>query len=277
MTVSKSRLIRTGVTALLILAAVVYLSPFFVAFMNSLKTESEYLQSVLSMPERLQWNNYVEAFVAMDFLPAFMNSLVITVFGVLGFLLIGSMIAWKLARTPSVLSGVILVLLLSVMVVPGESIIIPQLVIARRLGLANARVGIIIMYWALLTPITTFLVHGFVKTIPYSLEESVRMDGANGFQTYFYIVLPLLKPILSVGAIFFGLIVWNDFLLPLIILQKPHLYTIPLAALRFFTQYSAEYTQWMASVFLASLPMIVLFLVAQKRIMSGVMKGAVKF
>jgi raffinose/stachyose/melibiose transport system permease protein len=269
---------RQALTAVMAISAILYVSPFFIVVMNSFKTNGEYLQSVLALPREINViDNYAVAIGRMGYFRNLLNSTVITTLAMAGAIFFASMTAYKLSRTRGFLSVAIFVLFMSIMVVPFEAVMIPIVVVTKEVGLINSLHGIIIVYWALLAPPIIFLYHGFVKTVPLELEESVRMDGANGLQTFWHIVFPLLAPITSTASVIFGLQVWNDFLLPLLLLQRPHLFTIPVSASRFFQNFGINsWTNFMAAVVLSSIPMIVVFFLAQRYIMKGVMVGAMK-
>ncbi|MDR1903259.1 MAG: carbohydrate ABC transporter permease [Treponema sp.] len=193
-----------------------------------------------------------------------------------GLLVLSVLAAYKIARVEGVLSNVIFLLFLCIFVVPFQSIMIPIVVMARTVGLMNKLFGIVIVYWGLVTPTAIFMYRGFIYTIPISLEESARIDGANTLQVLFFILVPILKPITSTIAVLLSLQIWNDFLLPLLLLQIPQNYTIPLATMRFFQSYNTAWANILAAAVLGSLPMVVLFFTMQRYVINGVISGAVK-
>lgn len=262
---------------LVLVVGAIFLSPFYFVLINSVKTDAEYLDSKIAWPAELRIaENYGETIEVMRFGSALLNSALVTAASAVGIVVLGSMAAYKLARVPGRLSTVIFFLFLSIMVIPFQAVMIPIVVVVGRLGLINTIHGIVLTYWGLVTPPAIFLYHGFVKTIPIEIEESVMMDGGHDLQIFWLIVFPLLKPITATTASLLSLQVWNDFLLPLLLLQRPPLYTIQLSIMRFFQAYNTAWSNILAAVVLGSLPMLLLFAVAQRSIISGVTSGALK-
>jgi raffinose/stachyose/melibiose transport system permease protein len=262
---------------LVLVVGVLFLSPFYFVLINSVKTDAEYLDSKIAWPAELRIaENYGETIEVMRFGSALLNSALVTAASAVGIVVLGSMAAYKLARVPGRLSTVIFFLFLSIMVIPFQAVMIPIVVVVGRLGLINTIHGIVLTYWGLVTPPAIFLYHGFVKTIPVEIEESVMMDGGHDLQIFWLIVFPLLKPITATTASLLSLQVWNDFLLPLLLLQRPPLYTIQLSIMRFFQAYNTAWSNILAAVVLGSLPMLLLFAIAQRSIISGVTSGALK-
>lgn len=261
----------------MLVVAAVFVSPFYFVIVNSVKTDAEYLTSKINLPQEIRLAEiYGRTIESMRFGRVLLNSGVITVFSVGGLLLLGAMAAYKLARVPGLLSTILFFTFLSIMVIPFQAVMIPIVVMVRRLGLMNSLPGIILVYWGLVTPPAIFLYHGFVKTIPLEIEESVRMDGGNDYQIFWRIIFPLLQPVTATVAVLMGLQIWNDFLLPLLLLQRPAMYTIPLAVMRFFQTYTTAWSNIMAAIIIGSLPMIVFFFIAQRFVISGVTSGAIK-
>jgi len=147
---------------------------------------------------------------------------------------------------------------------------------ARDLGAISSIPGIIMIYMGLGCPLAIFMYHGFIKSIPLELEEAAYMEGAGPFRTFFTIVLPLLKPITATIVILDVLWIWNDFLLPLLILQRPEVRTLQLAVNVFFGTFGTQYGKALAALVLTSLPVVILYLFMQKYIIKGVSAGAIK-
>ncbi|WP_020613836.1 carbohydrate ABC transporter permease [Sediminispirochaeta bajacaliforniensis] len=261
---------------ILIIGVSIFIAPFYFVIINSLKTNSEYLVSKLVLPSSFYLDNYVATIEMMKYGKTLLNSIIITAFSVFGILVIASMAAYKIARTKGILNTILFFLFLSVFVVPFQSVMIPIVVMARRLSLMNKLYGMVLVYLGLVSPTAIFLYRGFIQTIPLSLEECAQIDGASVYQIFFRIVLPLLKPITSTIIILLGLQIWNDFLLPLLMLQTPKNYTLPLATMRFFQTYNTAWGNILAATVLSSIPMIILFFSAQKQIVQGVTSGAIK-
>ncbi|WP_338080677.1 carbohydrate ABC transporter permease [Cohnella luojiensis] len=205
-----------------------------------------------------------------------MNSIIITVVSVAGILLISSMAAYQLVRHPGRTSQIIFLVILSSLIIPFQTMMIPLVKVAKDLNIINTIHGIIIMYWGFGIPLALFLYHGFIKAVPKELEEAASIDGSGPAGIFFRILLPLLKPITSTIAILHSLWIWNDFLLPLITLSSVENKTIPLAASVYFGQYTNEWHLAMAALTLAILPIMLFFLFMQRYIIQGITAGAVK-
>lgn len=261
-----------------LLLGLLSLSPFYLILVNSLKTKKEFLLSTLSMPSDIAMDNYFKAMERMGFMTALKNSLVITVTSVLLIVLFSAMTAWMLVRTKSKLSNVIFYGFVASMLIPFQAVMLPlvDLFGAGKLNLINTYQGIIFMYMGFGASLSVVLFHGFIKGIPKELEEAALIDGCNKYQTFFYIVFPLLKPISVTVAILNGMWIWNDFLLPSLVLQEKALRTIPLSTKYFFGTYQSDWTLAMAGLILAIIPIVIFYAFAQKHIIKGAIDGAIK-
>ncbi|WP_309122553.1 carbohydrate ABC transporter permease [Paenibacillus sp.] len=264
------------VEIVMIVVAILFFVPIYMTVINGLKTYGEVVTSTMALPDVFQFQNYAIVWNQLNFLGVFMNSITITVFSVSGILLISSMAAYQLVRRPGWLSNVIFLAILSALVIPFQTMMIPLVKVAKDLGIINTIYGIIIMYWGFGIPLALFLYHGFIKSIPRELEEAASIDGSGPFGIFFRILLPLLSPITTTVAILHTLWIWNDFLLPLITLSSPANRTIPLAAAVYFGQYTNEWHLGMAALTLAIVPVMIFFLFMQRYIIQGITAGAVK-
>lgn len=219
--------------------------------------------------------NYGNSWRLTKFPVVFFNTLVITVFSVVGIILISSMAAYALVRTETRLSWILFLFFTFAMVVPFQVIMFPMVKVAKMLGAAGSIPGIILIYMAVGCPMAIFMYHGFIKGIPIELEESAALDGAGRFKIFFAVILPLLTPITSTIAILDVLWIWNDFLLPLILLTKK-VVTVQLA--QYYTRgaYSRDFGMELASLVLAVFPVILFYIFMQRYIIKGVIAGAVK-
>ncbi|MCE5188411.1 MAG: carbohydrate ABC transporter permease [Eubacteriales bacterium] len=263
-----------GVTALAFVFAAVFLFPIFIAVVNSLKDKGEILRSALALPARLNLENYELVLTKSGFLKAFFGSCFVTGGGIVLNLAVSSMAGYALARWKSRWSAFLTVFLLSSMFVPFHTIMITLLKTAKALGLTGKLWGLILIYCGLQCPIPIFLVKGFVSTVPHEMEEAARIDGCGTARMFRSIVLPLLRPILATVAVLNTLWIWNDFLLPYLILGKPS--TIPLSQMYFYGQFNQQWHLIMAGFVISTIPVVVFFLVMQKYIVQGISSGAVK-
>ena len=217
------------------------------------------------------------------FQQAFINSTIITVFSLLLIVITSSMAGWMLVRTKSRASTFIFFMFVVAMIIPFQVVMLPLVSWFRTIKdftgipLLRTHFGLIFAYIAFGAPFSIFLYHGFVKSIPYELEEAARIDGCNTFQTFAYIVFPILKPITITVLILNGIWIWNDFLLPLLVIGKgTEVQTIPLAIANYAGAFVTEYQFLLTAVLVAMLPVLVLFLFAQKYIIKGMVAGSIK-
>lgn len=263
-----------GMTFLAFAIAAAFLFPIFIAVINSLKDKGEILRSALALPSGLYLENYRRVLTESGFFKAFLGSCAVTGGGIVLNLTVSSMAGYALARWKSPWSAFLTVFLLSSMFVPFHTIMITLLKTAKWLGLTGKLWGLILIYCGLQCPIPIFLVKGFVSTVPREIEEAARIDGCGTARLFRSIVLPMLRPILATIAVLNALWIWNDFLLPYLILGKPS--TIPLSQMYFYGQYNQQWHLIMAGFVVSTVPVVVFFLVMQKHIIQGISSGAVK-
>ena len=258
------------------LLALLFLSPFYFLFVNAVKTFGEIMTNSASWPTVFQWENFSRAWSLTRFPLVFSNSLIITVCSVILVGLISAMAAYRMVRYDSPFNRIFFLILIASMVVPFQSIMMPLLRVVNELGLTNTRSGLVMTYLGLGAPMAVFLFHGFVKSIPLEIEEAATVDGCNRISVFFRIVLPMLKPMLMTVIVLNCLWVWNDYLLPSLILQSPGLRTIPLATFSFFGEYSKQWDLALPMLVLGILPIIIFFLFLQRYIVEGIAAGSVK-
>lgn len=271
-----------GVEILTVLLGLLFLIPFYFLIANSLKSFSDILTNASSWPHELMTKNYTNAWKITKFPNAFKNSLLVTVIGNLGIAVISAMAAYRIVRKPTRVNTAIFSLFVAAMVIPFQSIMIPLLkVIATaeditHLKLNNTIPGLIICYLGFGVPFSAFLFHGFIKSIPLEIEESATVDGCSPYGVFWRIVFPLLKPMFVTVILLNSLWIWNDYLLPSIILTSPNLRTIPLSTYSFFGQYTKQWDLALAALVLGVTPIVIFFLAMQKYIIEGITAGSVK-
>lgn len=269
-----------GMIALLLLFTA-YMFPFLMVVINSLKQKRDIIKSPFSWLftiKGLSFDNFVKAFTQMDFMNVFKNSLLVTVCATLLVTLLASMLAYYIVRNHNKISNITFALMVASMIIPFQAIMIPLVsVYGGTLNVLNHRITLIFMHTGFSMAMLVFMFHGFVKgSIPVALEEAAYIDGCTRTQTFFKIVFPLLKPIISTMGILNALAFWNDFLLPSLVLSDKKLLTLPLSTYSFYGTYSADYGTIMAGLLLCVIPILILYIVLQKQIISGVVAGAVK-
>lgn len=258
------------------IAALFTLAPIILALINSLKTNGEIYTNILSLPKAPQFDNYLQAFVRTNYLQSLLNTVWLVTMSLFGIVLVSSMAGYKLARTKSKLSTIIFSVLIISMLIPFHSIMIGLVTVSHDLKVQGSLWGLALIYVGIGSPMAIFLYHGFTKNIPKEIEEAAIIDGCNEFQRYALIVFPMLKPITATIIILNALWIWNDFLLPMLMITKKDKYTILLSTKMLFGQYNADWSKVLAILILALLPVIVVYILMQKYIVKGVSEGAVK-
>ncbi|MED4236831.1 carbohydrate ABC transporter permease [Priestia megaterium] len=264
------------VEILAVLFGLVFLVPFYYVLSNSLKSFAEILSNTSALPTTIQFQNFVNAFNQMNYLKVLSNSLIITVISNAVLVIFCSMAAYMLVRTKKKISSIIFMAFVAAMVIPFQSIMIPLVKVAGNLNLLNSIWGIVIMYLGFGSGMTIFLYHGFIKGIPVELEEAAIIDGCSRLGVFWRIVFPLLKPITVTVVILNSLWIWNDFLLPSLVLQDPELRTIPLATFFFFGQYTKQWDLALAALVISIIPLLIFFFAMQKHIVKGITSGSIK-
>ena len=265
----------------LIIIFLAYMFPFIMVVINSLKQKRDIIKSPFSWLftiKGLSIDNFVKAFTQMDFLNAFKNSLIVTVSATALVTLLAAMLAYYIVRHNNGISKLTFGLMVASMIIPFQAIMIPLVSIyGGTLNLLNHRITLIFLHTGFSMAMSVFMFHGFIKgNVPMALEEAAYIDGCTHSQTFFKIVLPLLKPIISTMVILNSLAFWNDFLLPSLVLTDKKLLTLPLSTYSFYGTYSADYGTIMAGLLLCVIPILVLYVALQKQIIGGVVAGAVK-
>ena len=264
----------------LICALVVYMFPFVMVVINSFKIKRDIIKEPMALigSHGASLDNYVEAFHKMNFIRAFLNSLCITGVSVVLIIITSAMCAYLFVRMDYKINKIFFGLMIASMVIPFQVIMIPLVSIyGGNLHILNHRLTLILMHVGFSTAQSVFMYHGFIKSnIPMSLEEAAKLDGCTKYQTFFRIVFPLLKPTTATLVILYAMGIWNDFLLPSLVLTQKELYTLPIATQMFYGTYSSDLGLIMASLLMVAAPVIVLYLFLQKYIIAGVVAGAVK-
>lgn len=268
---------RIGLPIISSLLAILFLSPLYIVLTNSFKTQKGIFINVMSLPfgEYLSLGNYVEAFRELDFIRSFINSLTITASSTVIIIIFASMAAWMLVRTKSKLSTFLFFLFAASMLIPFQSVMLPLIRLMGKLNLLNP-VGLVFMYLGFGSSLSIILYHGFIKNIPKELEEAATIDGCNKFQVFWLIIFPLLKPITVTVSILNAMWIWNDFLLPQLVINKPEWHTIPLKMFFFFGQFSKKWHLALAGLVIAMIPIVIFYFFAQKHIVKGVTEGSIK-
>jgi raffinose/stachyose/melibiose transport system permease protein len=268
--------------ALLVVLSLLFLSPLYIVFVNSFKNRAEINLNILGLPSSFDFQYYQRAVERMQFPTAFKNSLIISAFSILCIVVLTSMTAWRFVRRKNKISSFLFFLFVATMIIPFQSIMMPLLQFMgwtqgiTGIKFLNTHAGLIYMYIGFGAAMSVFLYHGFIKSIPLSLEEAAIIDGCNTWQVFWRIVFPMLKSI-TVTVVILDLIwIWNDFLLPSLILSSKALRTIPLSTYSFFGEYTVLWNMAMAGLMMTMIPVIIFYIFSQKYIIKGIASGALK-
>lgn len=268
-----SNIIKTIILAVLLFA---YLVPFLFVLFNSLKTNAEILINPLKIGSKISFANYASAYEKMDYMHGFANSLIVTSISVVLIVVLSSMTAYILARRNWKFNNAIFLIMVASMIIPFQGIMIPLVKIYGSINMLNNKWALIYMYLGFGVALAVFMYHGFIKSIPKELEEAAMIDGCSQLQTFWKIVFPLLKPTTMTILILDILWIWNDFLLPSLVLMAPDQRTLPLSTYYFYGTYTVDYGLSMAGLMLTIIPVIVVYLFLQKHIINGVLQGSIK-
>ncbi len=264
-----------------------FMVPLVLVVFNAAKGNNEIIASPLSAPQN--WMNLVDNVVNIwnnpniRYSQALFNSVIVTFFSLAGITISSAMAAWVLVRTKTKVSMAIFMMFVAAMVIPFQVVMFPMVkwfgIVQSWIGIPMLRsyFGIIIAYMGFGSSLSIFMFHGFMKSIPLDIEEAAYIDGCSKFKTFFLIVLPILKPIYVTILILNGIWIWNDFLLPMLLLGKgTPVQTIPLAVNNFAGAFVTSYDLLMTAILMALIPVVFFFISAQKYIIKGMVEGSVK-
>ncbi len=266
-----------GFLVLLVVAAL-FIAPVVVVVINSFKERFSIATEPFLLPDRntfAGFSNYIEGISTTSFLQSFFWSLFITVFSVLAIVVFTSMTAWYIVRVKSAFTSFLYYLLVFSMIVPFQMVMFTMSKTANILKLDNP-LGIILIYLGFGAGLATFMFTGFIKSVPKGVEEAATIDGCNPPQTFFNIVFPILKPTTITVAILNAMWIWNDYLLPYLVIGNDYK-TIPIAIQYLKGGYgSIDMGAMMAMLVLSIIPVVIFYLLCQRYIIKGVAAGAVK-
>lgn len=270
-----------------ILLTIIVLAPFFLVVINAAKQSADIVISPIALP-----GNWAQLFTNMknvinnqnfNYWNSFFSSIFITVVTLVLLTLFSSMAAWVLVRNKTKWSGMIFMLFVSAMVIPFQVVMLPLLSTFRSISdflgieMLQSYKGIIFAYLGFGGSMSIFILHGFIKGVPYELEEAAWIDGCSPEGTFFRVIFPLLKPIQVTVLILNGIWIWNDYLLPSLMLGlNGRIKTLPVAVSSFVGSYVKQWDLILTAAFLAMIPVIILFVFAQKQIIQGMVDGAIK-
>jgi len=262
--------------AVLISLGIMFIAPFVWMLLTSLKSLAEISRFPLTfIPEVIQWENYVKVFTVIPFTRYFMNTLFVTVLSVLGQLIAAPLVAYSITKIDWFGGKFIFPIVIATMLLPFQVTMIPVYLVFQKIGLTGT-------YWPLIIPTITgaplyiFLLRQFFLSIPDTLIQAAKIDGASEFRVYVTIILPLSRPALAAVAIFTFLYTWSDFMGPLLYLNKSSQYTLTLGLQAFLAEHYTEWGLLMAASAMFTLPIVVMFFFAQKQFIEGITLTGIK-
>lgn len=266
--------------SVLFIAAVVFLAPIAIIILNSVKGNFYISDAPFSLPDKETFvglQNFIKGFTQSDFMRSFAISAFITVSSVLGIVIMTSMTAWYIVRVKNKFTKILYYLFVFSMIVPFQMVMYTMTFYAFEMHLNNP-IGIIFIYLGFGSGLSVFMFTGFIKSIPAEIEEAAVIDGCSPIKTFFLVIFPILKPTAITVAILNAMWIWNDYLLPYLVLGSGKNKTLPVAVQMALTggYGNKDMGALMAMLVLAILPIIIFYLFCQKYIIKGVVAGAVK-
>ncbi|MFI3211894.1 MAG: carbohydrate ABC transporter permease [Eubacteriales bacterium] len=260
----------------LAIIAFLYVFPIIIVLLNSFKTSSEIRTSGLGFPENIYLGNYITAWEAGNFGKAMINSIVITGLSLVFIYFLNVLSAYPFARMKFTGKGALYMIFLSGIMFPIQMAIIPLFKIITNLGLVNNPLGLVFVYTAFSMPMGILIISNFIRAMPIELEEAASIDGCGTVRLLYQIILPIVKPAVATVLIINAISIWNDLLLPIIVLTTKDAKTMPAGLMYFSGQYSTQWEYVTAAVMIISAPMVIFYLFMQKHIVNGLAAGAVK-
>ncbi|HEY7854140.1 MAG TPA: carbohydrate ABC transporter permease [Aquiluna sp.] len=261
---------------LLWLYAFVSLAPLSIMILNSFRTTQQMAKEPLGLPEGLNMVSYQKAWVTASFETYFINSMFVTISSVFLGTAVSLLAAYVFARSKRKVFVWLEGLFLSGLLLPVFLAILPIFYLFDALGLISNLGALILVYAALSIPFSSFILAAFFRQLPIELEEAARIDGAGYFRTFFFIMLPLVRPAIATVVVFRFVPIWNDFFYPLMLMRDRASYTLPVGLTRFFGEYQTDWATLFAGLTIATIPLVILFLIASKQLVAGLTAGMSK-
>jgi raffinose/stachyose/melibiose transport system permease protein len=261
---------------LLSVLALVFVYPMFLMIMTAFKSSREIFFDPFGLPKSWDFQPFIDVWQKANFNIYFFNSIFVATAAIILLLFCASLAAYGIARFEFKMSNVIFMVFLAGIMIPIRLGILPLFILMRNLNLLDTRLSLILTYAASGMPMSVFILTGFFKTIPSDLGDAARVDGCNEFQIFYKIMLPLVRPALATVTIVNFVPWWNDFFFPLLFIKSDSLKTIPLGMTIFFGQYMTDWGLLFAGMVIASIPLLILYILMSKQFISGLTSGAVK-
>jgi len=253
--------------------SIVTIYPMLMVLITSFKSKNEASYLNISLPEEWHWENYVTV-IEKDFFQSLINSVFVTLLSVLLIVALSAFLSFIIVRRDNKGCKIIYKVITLGIIAPFSAL--PTIRLLQQLGIYGSRTGLSFVYAALYMPFTTMMICSFIKGIPRELDEAAVMDGAIGGRLFIKVILPLLKPVLATTGVLNFMWVWNELQIPLYLLNSSSKWTLPLSVYYFYGQFSRSWNLVCADVVLVSLPVIIVYIFAQKWVIAGMTAGAVK-
>lgn len=265
---------KIGVNIIAWILSIILITPLVLIVINSLKSSQAAAEMSLRLPQAIQWDNFKTVIERGKLGVTFLNSLTYSAFSVILCTLTSAMAAFVLSRNRTRWNKLVYFVIVLGMAMPINFIALMK--VMQFLDIINTRVGIILLYAAIQTPFNVFLIYSFVGKIPREIDEAAIIDGCSPLQLFFSIIIPLIKPVLVTVMVLTFLNTWNEYILPLYFLSSSNKWPMTLAVYNFFGMYFRDWNLVCADIVLTSLPVVIVYLLGQKYIVSGMTAGAVK-
>ncbi len=263
-------------TAFLLVASLVAGYPLLWLLYTAFKSNPEIFANVWGLPQRLNLENFREVWGRGLFSRYYLNSLIVTACSVGAILVIGSLAGYALARARLRWKEPVYLAFLAGMMMPPHVVLIPLYVMLRRAGILDTYLALVLPYVAFGLPVAIFVFRGFFEEVPRELEEAARMDGCSTSRIFWWIVVPVSRPAFATVAIYSAITVWNEFVFALTFISNPRLRTIPVGLMDFKGLYSADIALTMTALATATIPLLLVYIAAQRHIIKGLTAGALR-
>lgn len=272
----KKILVKTLIFIFITFITIISIGPMIWVLLSSFKTNREILSGGLGLPNSFGFKNYADAIMLAPILQFYLNSIIIATVSTLANVFLISMAAYVIARFKWKGKNFFRMMFSLGLLIPGAALLLPLYQTMTTVGLNNTMTGLIIVYVAFGLPTTIYVMSSYFMTIPYELEESAYIDGSNFFRTFITIILPIAKPALGTVAVLQFLLAWNEFQFALTLNTSNTKRTLPIALYYFKSQFASNYGAMFAATILVIIPSIIVYIVLQKQVVSGLSAGAVK-
>ncbi|MDD7945488.1 carbohydrate ABC transporter permease [Microbacterium sp. NE2HP2] len=267
---------RVPVNVLLIILSILMIYPLVIIVITAFKPNLEVLTNPTGLPISPTFDNFVTSWNEANFTNLFANSILLTLVSMTVATFVAALASYAIVRQATKIGSGIYLLLAAGIFLPMQLALVPQFRVVRDLGLINSYAGVILLYIAGALPFGVFLMAAFMRQVPREIVEAAIIDGAGYFQLFWRIFFPLARPAVATFWVLQGVGVWNDYLVPQLLLTDPGKRTLTTGVLYFKAQYLADWGNIMAAVLIMSLPILLLFVFAQRYFVSGLYAGAVK-